>query len=239
MMEGTQTQLSKFVTKIFSKNQQYVAENFSLLAHSAFVPLGSQGNDMRSYSQTQKQFIKDCSEFGLYFIKGDLAYPTKFVTMLFSDKTIQETTGFILVETNFRVYAYTESDLNMAILKLFCHMQGRFPNLVYGLITQDSVRKAYDMGITAKQIISFLTSHAHPRMKQTGQSQLIPTTICDQLLLWEKDTLRVSSGAFLMYEGFENEGMFAEACQYINRIKGVHIQDSKNRRIYVQEDYND
>nr|AAX27959.1 unknown [Schistosoma japonicum] len=72
--------------------------------------------------------------------------------------------GYILLETNFRLYAYTDSPLRTALLSLFSKIRARFPNLVVADITRDSVREALIRGITANQILSFLTSNAHPDM---------------------------------------------------------------------------
>ena len=73
--------------------------------------------------------------------------------------------GYILIETNFKVYAYTSSPLQIAILSLFISMQTRFPNMVVGSLTRDSVREALTRGISAEQIVFYLTSHAHPEMR--------------------------------------------------------------------------
>ena len=47
--------------------------------------------------------------------------------------------GFIVVETNYRVYAYTASALQAAILRLFCRCECVLPNLFVGVLTRDSV----------------------------------------------------------------------------------------------------
>lgn len=64
--------------------------------------------------------------------------------------------GYIVVETNYRVYAYTNSNLQVALLGLFCEMLYRFPNLVVSILTRDSVRQALKSGITAAQIIGYV-----------------------------------------------------------------------------------
>lgn len=69
-----------------------------------------------------------------------------------------------MVETNYRVYAYTDSNLQVALLALFTELLYRFPNLVVGVLTRDSVRQALRGGITAEQIISYLEQHAHPNV---------------------------------------------------------------------------
>jgi transcription initiation factor TFIIH subunit 4 len=40
--------------------------------------------------------------------------------------------GFVIVETNYRVYAYTESSLKLAILSTFCEMTYRFADMSVG-----------------------------------------------------------------------------------------------------------
>jgi transcription initiation factor TFIIH subunit 4 len=81
--------------------------------------------------------------------------------------------GFIILETNYRVYAYTgtpffcvmlpfwlpshvssftDNPLQTAVLNLFVSLKYRFPNLVVGSITRDSVKKALMNGRTADQV---------------------------------------------------------------------------------------
>lgn len=40
--------------------------------------------------------------------------------------------GHIIVETNYRVYAYTSSPIQIAILELFCKTEAIMPNLFVG-----------------------------------------------------------------------------------------------------------
>lgn len=72
--------------------------------------------------------------------------------------------GNIIVETNYRVYAYTDSKLQISLLALFTELLYRFPNVTVGVITRDSIRQALRGGITARQIISYLEQHAHPKV---------------------------------------------------------------------------
>lgn len=60
--------------------------------------------------------------------------------------------GFIVLETNYRVYAYTDNPLQTAVLHLFVTLKARFPNLVVGQITRESVKRALMNGITAEQV---------------------------------------------------------------------------------------
>jgi hypothetical protein len=50
--------------------------------------------------------------------------------------------GWIIVENNFRVYAYTSRVSAMRILSIFVRLEYRLPNLVVGTITRQSARRA-------------------------------------------------------------------------------------------------
>lgn len=47
---------------------------------------------------------------------------------------------------------YLESPLQIAVLNLFIQLKSRFPNMVSGVITRESVRNAFLNGITADQV---------------------------------------------------------------------------------------
>ena len=112
-------------------------------------------------------------------------YPTRLATTLTSSLPPLPTSdaagasaqaqGFIILETNYRIYAYTgmlltdpihythsltkmgllnsiENPLQTAVLNLFATLKYRFPNLVVGSLTRESVRKALTNGITADQV---------------------------------------------------------------------------------------
>ena len=57
-----------------------------------------------------------------------------------------------------------------------------------GNITRDSAKAAFRLGISAKQIIGFLTTHAHPIPAQTVP--VIPENVSDQLKLWQAEKKR-------------------------------------------------
>lgn len=65
-----------------------------------------------------------------------------------------------------RTIAYTANLLRIAILNLFVTLKSRLPNLVVGQLTRESVKSALNKGITAGQVITYLTHHAHPQMRK-------------------------------------------------------------------------
>lgn len=98
--------------------------------------------------------------------KAGRFYPTRLalnisskrsaVAAITSDNECAQDHCNIIVETNYRIYAYTDSNLQVALLGLFTELLYRFPNLVVGVLTRDSIRQAFRGGITADQIISYL-----------------------------------------------------------------------------------
>lgn len=109
------------------------------------------------------KFTSDCSITQFSLIEANENLDTNI------EKNTNKETGFsnnisMIVESNFKFYAYTKSKLQICILNLFSTLKTRFPNMVCGVITRESIRKALLNGITSDQIIKFLESHAHPQM---------------------------------------------------------------------------
>lgn len=150
-----------------------------------------------SLSETQVSMLADLRDFGLVYQRQSSSarfYPTRLATTLTSDSTalkspsaamelalaqqgdssggIAASQGSIILETNFKMYAYTNSPLEIAILNLFVNLKIRFSNMVCGQITRESIRKALLNGITADQIIRFLETHAHPQMRLLAKEKL-------------------------------------------------------------------
>ena len=75
---------------------------------------------------------------------------------------------------------------------LFCDVNSlrRLPNVIFFRITRDSVKSAFKLGIEATQILRWMKMHAHPRLR-TGDDQLIPSNVEDQIILWDRERKRV------------------------------------------------
>lgn len=151
-----------------------------------------------SLSATQISMLADLKDYGLVYQRSDNSerfYPTRLATTLTSDSTALKSPsmamdqalesadgdpeitssnkgGSIILETNFKLYAYTNSPLEIAVLNLFVHLKTRFANMVCGQITRESIRSALYNGITSDQIIKFLETHAHPQMGLLAKKKL-------------------------------------------------------------------
>ncbi|KAL6926523.1 hypothetical protein ACO0SA_001837 [Hanseniaspora valbyensis] len=116
-----------------------------------------------------KKKISEANEFAKrQLIEKDSALSNVNVTTFSQDLV----NGAVIIETNFKLYSYANSPLQIAILSLFVHLKSRFNNMVLGQITRDSIRRALRNGITAEQILAYLETHAHPQMVKLAEEQL-------------------------------------------------------------------
>ncbi|GAB1599105.1 general transcription factor IIH subunit 4-like [Argonauta hians] len=188
-------------------------------------------------SEAQLRFLQHLREFGLVYQrrrKSQRYYPTKLAINVaagfsqVSANSIRQ--GYIVVETNYRVYAYTDSQLQIALMALFTEMIYRFPNMVVGQITRDSVRSALSCGITADQIIHFLKSHAHEKMLE--KTPIIPPTVTDQIHLWELERDRFKFTDGVLYNQFLSQHDFELLRDYAQML-GVLVWDKPSKRVMV------
>lgn len=117
---------------------------------------------------------------------------------------------------NFILILLTESPLQIALLTLFIELNYRFPKFIAGFITRDSVRAAFKFGITAKQITHYLTMHAHPNMHLGKRSTVIPSTIIDQIFLWEQERNRLTFSEGVLYSQFNSQPDYELLRKYAN-----------------------
>jgi len=188
---------------------------------------------------TQSQMLNDLGDFGIVYEpdSSDHFYPTRLATTLTSDAGGLRSSlassvgnpGFIVIETNYRVYAYTSSNLHIAILGLFARIITRYPNMVAGKVTRESIRRAVERGITSDQIISYLTTHAHPQMAKN--QPVLPPTVVDQIRLWQLEGDRMKATPGFLFKEFNTQGDYEAACRYAEEI-GVLVWKHDIRRMF-------
>ncbi|KAF3030860.1 RNA polymerase II transcription factor B 52 kDa subunit [Penicillium rubens] len=234
-------------------------EVLSFLFLLSSLELGS-SYDKSHMTPNQLRTLMDLADFGIVYQEHADAtrfYPTRLATTLTSDSSALSNpvtgsltgpagpsggsgSGFIIIETNYRLYAYTSSPLQISLISLFTNLKYRFPNLVTGKITRQSVRRAIEMGITADQIISYLLSHAHPQLRKHSAAQpngkgvpasVLPPTVTDQIRLWqlERDRLRATAG--FLFKDFTSLAEYQAPCQYAAEI-GVLVWKSDRKRMF-------
>ena len=207
---------------------------------------------------TQVQMLDDLGDFGIVYQSDPSSprfYPTRLATTLTSDSSALRSVsagfdsalrpstslspstgvssgsdkGFIVIETNYRVYAYTSSKLQIALLQLFARLSTRYPNMVAGKITRDSIRRAVAMGITADQIVAYLSTHAHPQMRK--HNPVLPPTVVDQIRLWQIEGERMKATTGFLFKEFVSAAEYEGPCRYAEEI-GVLVWRSDARRMF-------
>lgn len=138
--------------------------------------------------------------------------------------------GYVVVETNARVYAYTASPVRQAILRLFVRCDVLLPNLFVGTITRDSAMAALDSGVSAEQIIGYLRQHAHPRV--ASRVPIVPGVVADQIRLWQRELRRLGSAPGVLYRNFEGEEVYRRVAAYAEEL-GVALARDDAKREFV------
>lgn len=197
---------------------------------------------------TQRVMVQDLGEFGLIFQRKQSSrrfYSTWLAQCTTNSSLPQHQNqqnlsnwssssgareGFIILETNYRVYAYTNSPIKIALLSLFVHLQYLTPNLIVGTITRESVRAAIASGISADQILRYLYLNAHPQMRK--RTPVLPETIVEQIRLWENERNRISTDKAYLYDKFPTKDAFLSTVNFAKSI-GVFLWSNEQRQTLV------
>ena len=158
--------------------------------------------------------------------------PTRLAVLMASgssSSTAAAGDGFVVVETNARVYAYTSSPVRQAILRLFVRCDVLLPNLFVGTITRESATAALESGVGAEQIIGYLRQHAHPRV--ANRIPIVPGVVADQIRLWQRDLQRVSYKASVYYKNFEAEELYRRVVAYIEDLGALLSRDDVKKEV--------
>ncbi|KAI8061008.1 RNA polymerase II transcription factor B subunit 2 [Gongronella butleri] len=215
---------------------------------------------VETLTQTQQHMLEDLRDYGIVYQRkrgSRRYYPTRLATTLTSGNSARliskpsptadaglasssisaamtskddEEQGFVIVETNYRLYAYTDSLLQISVLNLFVQLNARFPNMVTGLITRDSVRNALIKGITAEQMIAYLQSHAHPQMRK--KTPILPLTVVDQMRLWEMERNRLKTTPAFMYMNYNVQADYDASEKHARQV-GVLLWANPKKRTMV------
>jgi transcription initiation factor TFIIH subunit 4 len=273
LLMDTQSQVWHFMLQYLNTCEQRglaLVECLSMLFQLSFSTLGRDYSS-QGLNENMLTFLQHLREFGLIYQRKRkekrffptrlaLNFTTKNAVAAETDANVGKTAttalgddnnyenGYIIVETNYRVYAYTDSKLQISLLALFTELLYRFPNVTVGVITRDSIRQALRGGITAKQIISYLEQHAHPKMVEAvttaaatsfKHSSVLPPTVVDQIKLWENERNRFSFLDGVVYNQFLSEADFITLRDYASSIEVLLWQSERTRTMVVTKNGHD
>jgi len=248
LLMNRRSQVWFFIINLLETLQQRgedISEHLIFLFQLSFATFGKDYSCER-FSATKENFLQHLRELGLIWRKTRKVkrfYPTKLAIELASGLQSTSSTdqradeiqsGFLIVETNYRVYAYTENDLYLKIIALFAKMLYRFPNMSVGLITRQSIRSALANEISSDLILNFIKSHAHPQMRKRllENKPLIPTTITDQIRLWEMERERIVDQEGMLYNQFNTPSDF-EMIEKYARDHNVLLWSNAQKRCVI------
>ncbi|KAL5575425.1 hypothetical protein UlMin_017124 [Ulmus minor] len=240
LLMDTNAQLWYIIREYISNSEERgvdPSDLISFLLELSFHVTGEAYN-INSLTDLQRNTIKDLADLGLLKLqqgrKERWFIPTKLAANLSMSLTDSSTRkqGFVVVETNFRMYAYSTSKLHVEILRLFSRIEYQLPNLIVAAITKESLYNAFENGITGEQIISFLQQNSHPRVAERVPS--IPENVTDQIRLWESDLNRVEMTTSYHYDEFPSRDVFEAACDFAREWNGLLWEDSKKMRLVVK-----
>ncbi|XP_058186113.1 general transcription and DNA repair factor IIH subunit TFB2-like isoform X2 [Rhododendron vialii] len=213
LLMDTNAQLWYIIREYITNSEERgvdTADLISFLLELSFHVTGEAYN-MNTLTDIQRNVIKDLADLGLVKLqqgrKESWFIPTKLATNLsisLSDLSSRKQ-GFVVVETNFRVYAYSSSKLLCEILRLFSRVEYQLPNLIVAAITKESLYNAFENGIMAEQI-----------------------------RLWESDMNRVEMTPASLFDEFPSRDVFEAACDFAREYGGVLWEDSKKMRLVVK-----
>eukprot|EP01133_Synstelium_polycarpum_P013221 gene13221-15532_t len=167
---------------------------------------------------------------GFKFLLKDI-YTQIWTLVIVYLNTLDKDQGYIVLETNFRLYAYTSSTLQISLLSLFVKLLYKLPNLTVGILTRESIRTAFLHGITADQIIDFIRQNAHPNLVKSG----FPDTVFEQLRIWESERNRIIYKKGVLFNSFPTTDSFNATLAYSKDLS-YFLWSDEPRKILVVSD---
>lgn len=149
-----------------------------------------------------------------------------------------EVKGSVVIETNYRIYAYTHSTLQIAVLALFCKLNMRFPDMVAGRLTRGSIHQAINLGITADQIISYLAAHAHEQMHRQAaltHKPVLPPTVVDQIRLWQLENERMKTTPGFLFKEFEDQKEYLAIAGFAEEVGVLVWRNDKQGMFFASK----
>ena len=195
----------------------------------------------------QRAVVSDLAHLGLLYLlsaDGKGYYVPTYLTAGLSSGASEEEDGaaaggggagdgHVIVETNYRVYAYTTSAVEVEILRLFTRPDYLLPNLYVGMLTREAVLEALSSGISADQIVQYLRTHAHPQTRKKG-GPAVPLTVSDQIRLWARERTRVKEAPAVLYCDFPTETNMYDKVAAAAVDRGVLLwEDREGKRLAV------
>ncbi|KAH0787348.1 RNA polymerase II transcription factor B subunit 2 [Histomonas meleagridis] len=174
--------------------QRFLTDSTSTLISTVrfVLKIGSlqftRGYPISELNEAQKQLYEPFSNLGLLMVDNGYYYPTKIALQFFGKDQYVSTDGWLLIDTNFKVTAYTTSRLNIALLRKFTIITYEMPGFTSAYISPDSFKNALAEGTSMEDILNFLKGNL---IKIDSSSGSIPSNVEHQLHIWQAQRERI------------------------------------------------
>eukprot|EP00210_Caulerpa_lentillifera_P002771 g2648.t1 len=231
--------MSQYIIAAESEMGTDLERLFSFLLELGFRPSNKPGQ-INALDQVQYNIATHMEQFGIIAVfktlSNEVCYVPTPLAVCFCTNPNTSTTSIhdnssVVIETNFKLYGYTESALVRQILELFSRCDCMLPNLYVGTITRESISDALDCGINSEQIIHYLQSHVHHRIQQ--RTPILPDNVPNQIRLWEQDINRVKTQDAILLEYFPSEEAFNRALQH-SKKQEVYLWDDGKAKLIIK-----
>lgn len=98
-------------------------------------------------------------------------------------------------------------------------------------MTKESVQRAISYGITSDQIISYLSTHAHPQMQKNNP--VLPPTVVDQIRLWQIEGDRMTTTYGMLLKDFSSLAEYEDKLNYAESLGVVTWKSDAKRCFWV------
>ncbi|QGI83493.1 hypothetical protein CEK25_010222 [Fusarium fujikuroi] len=186
--------------------------------------------DTNALTEQRKNMLPSLVDFGLIYIpnhKRSMFFPTRLATTLTSSSNSLRSISDGRDSRQYRT-------LQIAVLALFTKLAMRFPDMVAGRISRQSIRQAIQFGITAEQIISYLSAHAHDQMHRTAalnNKPVLPPTVVDQIRLWQLENERMKTTSGFLFKSFEDDREYKDISRFAEEV-GVLVWKNDARQMF-------
>lgn len=139
---------------------------------------------------------------------------------------VPPTKKFLIVETNHKIYAYTNSKYEQSILTQFCEIQCELPSLTVCNLSLENISRAFERGITAQQIVNYLENY----------SPNVPQSIVELIYVYEKQKKRIKISDGYLYKNFLNIVDYEKTVKFCEENGFLLGKDSQVRMIVVKNE---
>lgn len=141
------------------------------------------------------------------------------------DAAESQSSKFIILETNYKIYAYTSKSYEKSILNLFSKTVYALPNLVKARLDEESMCRAFSKGIMARQILKYLNEF----------SDGVPPSVANQIIIWENKQYRIKDNNAIMYSDFLHLSDYLGVLRFLEERHAVLLKDEAKRIIVGTE----